>query len=134
MRQPATLAVQFSAKMDQLFERFKPACGKSALHVASKKMQMRMAVRARNDNVIKIDGSNASSEDEEVEEPDEIVDRQKKNGERSICNVSFSNFDLANLVNGWPDNSVELCPVDYHFTKEGIIRLWIAVGFLPIMG
>jgi hypothetical protein len=125
-------ATECTAEMDQLYERFKPACGKSALCVASKKMQMRMAVRARND-VIKIDGSNASSEDE-AEEPDEIADRQKKKGERSICNVSFSNFDLAKFVNGWPDDPVELRPFDYHFTKEGIIRSWIAVGFLPMTG
>ena len=25
-------------------------------------------------------------------------------------------------------------PFDYHFTKEGIIRSWIAVGFLPMKG
>ena len=43
--------------------------------------------------------------------------------------MSFSNFDLANLVNGWPDDPVELRPFDYHFTKEGIIRSWIALGF-----
>jgi hypothetical protein len=74
---------------------------------ALKKMQMRMAVRAQND-VIEIDGSDASSEDE-VEEPDDkIADWQKKKGEWSICNMSFSNFDLANLVNGWPDDPVEL--------------------------
>ena len=84
--------------MDQLFERFKPACGKSALRVASKKMQKRMEVRmlngrARNDEdgdaVIDIDASDASSDDEE--EPNEIEDRPKKKGEQSICNVSFSN-------------------------------------------
>jgi hypothetical protein len=61
-----------TAEMDQLFERFTPACGKSTLRVALKKMQMRMAVRARND-VIEIDGSDALSEDE-MEEPDEIAD------------------------------------------------------------
>ncbi len=43
-------------------------------------------------------------------------------------------LDLANLVNGWPDDPVELRPFDYHFTKEGIIRSWIAVGFLPMTG
>ncbi len=48
--------------------------------------------------------------------------------------MSFSNFDLVNLVNGWPDDPVELRPFDYHFTKEGIVRLWIAVGFLPMTG
>jgi hypothetical protein len=125
-------ATACTAEMDQLFERFKPACGKSALRVASKKMQMRMSVRARND-VIEVDGSDASSEDE-AEELDEIATRRKKKGERSICNVSFSNFDLANLVNGWPDDPVELRPFDYHFTKEGIVRSWIAVGFLPMTG
>jgi hypothetical protein len=119
-----------TADMDQLFERFKPAWGKSALRVAPKKMQMRMVVQ---NDVIKIDGSDALSEDE-AEEPDEIVDRQKKKGEGNICNVSFSNFDLANLVNGWSDDPVELHSFDYHFTKEGIIRSWIAVMFLPITG
>ena len=126
--------------MDQLFERFKPACGKSALRVASKKMQKRMDVRMLNgaqndedgDAMIDVDASDALSEDEE--EPDDIEDRPKKKGEQSICNVSFSNFDLANLVNGWPEDPLELRPFDYHFTKEGIIRSWIAVGFLPMMG
>ena len=64
-----------------------------ALRVASKKMQMRMSARARND-VIEVDGSDASSEDE-AEELDEIAPRRKKKGERSICNVSFSNFDFS---------------------------------------
>jgi hypothetical protein len=123
-------ATACTAEMDQLFEMFKPACGKSALHVASKKMQKRMEVRllngARNgkdgDAVIDIDASDASSEDEE--EPGDIEDRPKKKGEWSICNVSFLNFDLANLVNDWPEDPLplELCPFDFHFTKEGIIR------------
>jgi len=132
-------ATACTAEMDQLFERFKPACGKSALCVASKKMQKRMEVRMLNgapndkdgDAVIDIDASDASSEDEE--EPDEIEDRPKKKGEQSICNVSFSNFDLANIVNEWPEDPLELRPFDYHFTKKSIIRSWIAVGFLPKM-
>ena len=94
------------------------------------------AGRARNDEdgnaVIDIDASDASSDDEE--EPNEIDDRPKKKGGQSICNVSFSNFDLANLVNGWPEDPLELRPFDYHFTKKGIIRSWIAVGFLPMTG
>jgi hypothetical protein len=103
-----------------------------------KRMEVRMlnAGRARNDEdgdaVIDIDASNASSDDEE--EPNEIEDRPKKKGDQSICNVSFSNFDLANLVNGWPEDPLELRPFDYHFTKKGIIRSWIAVGFLPMTG
>ncbi len=34
-----------TAEMDQLFEKFKPACSKSARRVASKKMKLRMEVR-----------------------------------------------------------------------------------------
>jgi hypothetical protein len=87
-------------------------------------MEVRMLNGARNDEdgnaVIDIDVSDASSEDEE--EPGEIEDRPKKKGEQSICNVSFSNFDLANLVYGWPENPLELRPFDYHFTKKEIIR------------
>jgi len=29
---------------------------------------------------------------------------------------------------------VELCPFDFHFTKERIIKTWKAVGFLPMTG
>jgi hypothetical protein len=123
-----------TAETDKFFRKFKPACAKSTLRLAAKKMQMRMEVRmnVRNKDtnaVIDVDASDASlSEDED--EPDE----RKKKGRRSICNVSFLNFDLANLVNGWPDDLVELRPFDYHFTKEGIIGSWFAVGFLPMTG
>ena len=41
---------------------------------------------------------------------------------------------LTNLVNSLPENPLELRPFDYHFTKKGIIRSWIAVGFLPMTG
>jgi hypothetical protein len=34
-----------TAEMDQLFEKFKPACSKNALHIAAKKMQVRFEVR-----------------------------------------------------------------------------------------
>jgi hypothetical protein len=127
-------ATASTAEMDKFFEKFKPACGKSALRLAAKKMQMRMEVRmeVQNNNadaVIDVDASDASSSEDE-DEPNE----RKKKGGQSICNVSFSNFDLANLVNGWPDDPVELRPFDYHFTKEGIIGSWLAVGFLPMTG
>ena len=62
-------ATACTAEMDQLFERFTSACGKSALCVAPKKMQKRMEVRmlncAQNDEdsnaVIDVDASDASS-------------------------------------------------------------------------
>ena len=83
-------ATACTAEIDQLFEMFKPACGKSAIRVASKKMQKRMEVRLLNgawndkdgDAVIDVDASNASSEDEE--EPDEIEDRPNR-GSRAFA-------------------------------------------------
>ncbi len=37
-------------------------------------------------------------------------------------------------MNGWPGDPVELRQFDCHFTPERIIKTWIAVGFLPMMG
>ncbi len=70
--------------------------------------------------VIDVDASDALSEDEE--EPDEIEDRPKKKGGLSICNVIFSNFDLANLVNGWMEDPLEMRSFAYYFMNEGIVR------------
>jgi hypothetical protein len=72
-----------------------------------------------------VDESNNSSGDDK--------DNGKQNG-RSICHVSFSNLDLANLVNGWPSNPIELRPFDCHFTAKRIIKNGIAVGCLLMTG
>ena len=128
---PLPNATSCTAEMDQLFEKFKPACLKSALRVTSKNMQLRMQVRmekkAAAKMVINVDG------DEESDEYDDDEEDSKRKG-RSICDVSFSDLDLANLVNGWPGNPVELRPFDCHFTPERIIKTWIAVGFLTMTG
>jgi hypothetical protein len=132
-----------TAEMDQLFEKFKPACSKSALRVASKKMQKRMLARKKSTSKgNSSDGESADGENELVEEEKEVevveaeeeeeVEVEKKR--QSICNVSFSNFDLGNLVNGWPEDPVELRPFDFHFKKERIIKTWKAVGFLQMTG
>ena len=67
------------AEMDQLFKKFKPACSKSALRVASKKMQKRMKARTQSTwkgNSNELDGENKLMEEEEevevVEEEEEV--------------------------------------------------------------
>ena len=83
------------------------ACSKSALHLAAKKMQMRMEVR-----VAEKDKDNESDCDEDMDPIEPILDKHRGH---SICNVSFTNLDLGNLVNGWPDDPIELRPFDCHF-------------------
>ena len=116
-----------TAEMDQLFEKFKPACSKSALRIATMMMKSRMDVRLA-EKKAKINLGESSNE--ELDESDDDG-KQKR---RSVCNVSFSNLNLANLVNGWPEDPIELRPFDFHFTAEGIIKSWISVGFLPMTG
>jgi hypothetical protein len=41
---------------------------------------------------------------------------------------------LGHVINGYPGDPVELCPFDYCFTKEKIIKSWINVGFMPMTG
>ena len=71
---------------------------------------------------------------EVVEEEEEMEVEVGEKKQQSICNVSLSNFDLGNLVNGWPEDPVELRPFDFYFTKERIIKTWKVVGFLPMTG
>jgi len=73
-------------------------------------------------------------DDSSDNESDEYDDEHGKQKGQSVCNVCFSNLDLANLVNGWPGNPIEKRPFDSHFTSEGTINSWIAVGVLPMMG
>ena len=107
-----------TAKMDQLFEKFKLACSKSALHVALRKIQQRMMVWVENTNqvVSLLDGSDDNDKVDPV-----IDDGLGKHRERNICHVSISNKDLGNLVNGWPNDRVELQLFDCHLNPEWII-------------
>ena len=98
--------------------------------MALNKMQLRMKARTQftsKGNYVESDGENKLMEEEE-----EVEGVEKK--WQSICNVSFSNFDLAYLINGWQEDLVELRPFNFHFTKERIIKTWKAVGFLPMTG
>jgi hypothetical protein len=65
-----------------------------------------------------------------MEEEVEVVEQKQQ----SICNLSFSNFDLGHLVNSWPEDVVGLRPFDFHFTTERITKTWKAAGFLPMTG
>ncbi len=72
-----------------------------------------------------------NSDDNDDDEYNNNVGKQKG---RSVCNVSFSNLDLGNLMNGWPGDPIEKQSFDFHFTAKRIIDTLIAVGFLPMTG
>ena len=72
-----------------------------------------------------------NSDDNDDDEYNNNVGKQKG---RSVCNVSFSNLDLGNLMNGLPGDPIEKQSFDCHFTAKRIINTLIAVGFLPMTG
>ncbi len=109
-------------ELDQLFEKFKPACSKSALQVASKKMKLRMEVRLAEKNARTNVVDLNKDKSDEYNESDDSDDNAGKRKGRSICIVSFSNLDLANLANGWPDDPVELRLFDYISRPRGSTR------------
>jgi hypothetical protein len=119
-------------EMDQLFKKFKLACSKSALCVASRKMQQRMMVRVENSNQVVSLLDESDNNDNKVDPV--INDGPGKHREQSICNISFSNMDLGNLVNGWPDNLVELRLFNCHFNAKRIIKTGKAVCPKPYAG
>jgi hypothetical protein len=121
--------ISCTAEMDQLLEKFKPACSKSALLIAAKKIHARYLVRKN----YKTRGMEDESLDDDDGEEEDASKKRKKKG-KSVCNVGFSNLDLGNLVNDWPDDPIEDRPFDRHFSAEGIIQSHIAVGFMPMTG
>ena len=139
-----------TAEMDQLFEKFKPACSKQARRICAKKMHERHMARKVREGGLKTTGlddkdSDDSSADGDIDDDDDEgggagkkkskkTKPKTKKGQRSLCNVSFSNYDLGHLVNGWPDDPIEDRPFDFHFSKQSIIRSHIAVGFMPMTG
>ena len=48
--------------------------------------------------------------------------------------MNITNRDLSFIANGYSNDPIELRPFDHCFTKENIIKTWIAIGFLPMTG
>lgn len=115
-----------TAELDQMFTRFKNETKNSTVRVAGMKMAARLSARQQ--------GRNNEQDDESLSDNSESEQEDTPAKKRSICNVNITNHDLAHIVNGFPNDPIELRPFDNCFTKENIIKTWIAVGFLPMTG
>ena len=121
-------ATEAQAELDQMYSVFQPRCKASAVRVVGKKMADRLKARELYAEAINSDGGS----DSDGESSEDEKHSQKKGS--SICNVSLSNRDLGNIVNGFPGDPIENRPFDYCFTQEKIIKSWVAVGFMPMTG
>ncbi len=95
-------------------------------------MAARVAARKKSTTMTMIVHDSDSGSDSNSGSDLSLGEKEKKR--KSICNVSLSAHDLAHVVNGYPGDPVELCPFDFCFTKEKIIKTWINVGFLLMTG
>jgi hypothetical protein len=86
------------AEMDQLFEKFKPACSKSTLCVASKKMQARINARILSKS--KGNGDVADDEIKYMEEEEDADKEEEEIGEKMTEHLQrkFLDFDLGILL------------------------------------
>jgi len=51
---------------------------------------------------------------------------------KSVYNMTLGNEDLANIINGFPGDSIDLRPFDKVFTQANIKCWWENVRFLPM--
>ena len=121
-------ATAAQAELDQMYAMFQPRCKKSAIRVVGRKMALRAQARALN---VEASDSDSGDGDDESDDDDK---RCKKIKGASICNINLTKRDLGNIVNGFPDDAIEDRPFDYCFSKDNIIKNWIAVGFMPMTG
>ena len=117
-----------TAELDQMYTRFKDETKNSTIRVAGIKMAARASARRQGKD------NEANEDDESSMCSDDNDDDDEPKKQRSICNVNITNHDLSFIVNGYSNDPVELHPFDHCFTKENIIKTWIAVGFLPMTG
>ena len=123
-------ATEAQAELDQMYSLFQPRCKRSAVRVVGKKMAARAKARELYAETYNSDSGTDSDSDASDTEKKQ---RARKKGS-SICNVTLSNRDLGNIVNGFPNDPVENRPFDYCFTQENIIKTWVRVGFMPMTG
>ena len=139
-------ATAATAEMDQLYTKYIPRCKRSTLRVVSRKLTARAEARRRAKNE---DHDDIVDEQEDIVDADVEVlgdDEVAKCGDgggtndvtsdsqkaKKICNVSITNLDLGNIVNGFSDDPIELRPFDYSFRRGTIVNTWKAVGFVPM--
>jgi hypothetical protein len=128
--------------MDQMYEKFKPACKTSARRIMALKMKERLDARRRGGlAAVEEESTDGDSDNNDNNNDDNLLlsnktltDNPKKRRSQSICNISFSNLDLGHLVNGWPGDPMKLRPFDNNFSSKKIIQSWVDVGFLPMTG
>ena len=147
-----------TAELDQLCSEFKPACNKNTRRIVALKMLRRVQARKRlhqkevqskdqshlqdledildtNEDFMEsnqdfMEGNpDDEIEAEEYEENDEILSVRVG---KSVCNVKIGNSDLPFIVNGLPDNPIEMRPFDRYFYRTRILSYWIARGFLSM--
>ncbi len=99
-----------TAEMDQLYSKFKPRCSDSTIRVPGVKMAKHLATRkkCKEEKKKQANERKADIDADSMEESSESNSKTpcKKKSRRSPCNVSISNCDLANIVNGFPGNEL----------------------------
>ena len=133
-----------TAELDQLYSEFKPACNKNTRHIAGMKMLAWVDARKNAKGEDKVqshlqdleefllgddDENGVEGDPDDVAEDGQIIPVSVGN---SVCNVNITNKDLAAIVNGYPEDPIELRPFDLYLTREKIIKYWITCGFLPM--
>ncbi len=138
-------------EMDQGFQEYKPATDASTVRVAAKKMAARVLARKKFRAKMQQNGNqkqsakivNAIESESAIEdlneylaegEADDIDEEDNFSFEvqGSTCNVKIDNNDLSAIVNGFPDDPIELRPFDKIFNSTNIWKWWCKVGFITM--
>ena len=81
------------------------------------------------DYMNELGGEEGNADGSESDDDDEVVTLTVN---KSKCNVTIGNGDLAEIVNGFPGDPIEKRPFDFNFMIQKVIRAWIYVGFMPM--
>jgi hypothetical protein len=125
------------AELDQMFSAFQPRCKRSVIRIIGIKIKEQLKAMRRAGVATPITVDSDSSNKSGIEDEDDgsvSVAGPDAPPEKSLTKVKLSNLDLGNVINGFPGDPLELCPFDFCFMQENIIKKWIKVGVMPHTG
>ena len=130
-------ATSVSAELDQFFGVYKGWCHTRTLNHFSEKLQIKIEELNKQRQIRSV---NSQVNDLLVTKDDLDLTRREE-GDNSgkldtqltkvKCVVGLDNDDLAVMINGKPNDPLEMRPFDRCFQKDRILSAWHKVGFIP---
>ena len=109
-------------EMDDMHGVYKPRTYRSTMRCKTEKIKLRVDMRR------KVELNRSVAEDSQGVDVDSFDNDCESERRKSVCIATLSCNKLSFIVNGKPDDPIEIRPFDYTSTKQFISKSWCNFG------